>query len=92
MQYAPIGHSQPKAGAKLHLVYVDGQHASLSPMNDFLLALAVLEDHGLVMLDDWALFPDVYVLKLFCDNNYRRVWETWKIAVYSIRLDAGKPA
>merc|ERR1712137_1225254 len=69
---------------QFHLVYIDGQHTGISPMYDFMLSLAVVKSGANVMLDDWGLWPDVHIVKKFCDLNYRRVWDTWKVAVYSI--------
>ncbi len=70
-----------RENASFGLIYVDGRHESLNPTVDFGLAWTLLDDGGVLMLDDhrWA---DVAPLKALCDEHLESVHESWKVAAY----------
>ncbi len=70
-----------REGCSYRLIYIDGRHQRLNPVVDFGLSWALLEDGGIIMLDDHR-WPDVAPLKAQCDEHLERVHESWKVAAY----------
>lgn len=66
---------------KFNLIYIDGSHEKFNPLIDFALCSCLLEDRGIVMLDD-HYWPDVNIVKKLCDKYLIKIHECWKIAVY----------
>lgn len=80
-----------RAEEKFDLVYIDGNHERLNPAVDFGLSCTLLNKGGVLMLDDY-LWPDVHAVKKICDRHSEKICQTWKTAVYRIRLDVSDPA
>ena len=79
-----------RGGEKFDLIYIDGNHERLNPVVDFGLSCALLNEGGILMLDDY-LWPDVHAVKKICDQHSEKICQTWKTAVYRIRLDLSDP-
>jgi predicted O-methyltransferase YrrM len=67
----------------MDLVYVDGLHKDLVPMLDSVMSFRMLKNNGLIILDDWH-WETVLPLKQCLDLSCKKVYETWKIAIYEI--------
>lgn len=72
-----------KQNKRFHLVYVDGLHSGLTPTLDFGLAVHLVHDNGIVMIDD-HVWPDITALKDLCDRHCQKIYECWKVAAYKI--------
>lgn len=72
-----------KADQRFNLIYIDGSHECLNPVTDFGLSLALIENGGIIILDD-HFWRDVNPLKQLADLHCEKIYETWKIAAYRI--------
>lgn len=70
-----------KEGKNFHLIYIDGYHDELVPTIDFGLAYNILDDKGIIILDDWMV-PDIFPIKKLCDQHLTKVQENPDIAAY----------
>jgi|GEM_PF-5981428 len=71
-------------GQSFNLIYIDGAHEGMSPLEDLGLSLQLITHKGIIMLDDYRTYPDVKVLKTLCDRHYNKIAESWKIAAYKV--------
>jgi len=69
------------------VIYIDALHTSTTPMHDLILALPLLSDGGVIMLDDWS-WVSVHPVKTLCDSLFRLVIETPQIAAYQVLKSA----
>jgi hypothetical protein len=68
---------------EMDIVYVDGLHKDLTPMIDTVFSFRMLKNNGLIILDDWH-WETVLPLKQCLDLSCKKVYETWKIAIYQV--------
>ena len=67
-----------------NLIYIDGSHEGMSPLEDLGLSLQLITHNGIIMLDDYRTYPDVKVLKTLCDRHYNKIADSWKVAAYKV--------
>jgi len=72
-----------KDGSIFNLIYIDGFHENLNPLIDICLSLQLLDDGGLLMIDDHH-WPDIEPIKNLLDRNLTKIHECWKVVVYKI--------
>lgn len=70
-----------KENRTFDLIYIDGYHEDLTPTIDFALSYELLNDKGIIMLDDYR-WRDVKDLKDLCDRHLKLVHQCWKVAAY----------
>lgn len=73
-----------KAEQRFNLIYIDGSHEGLNPVTDFGMSMALIENGGIIILDD-HFWRDVHPLKQLADLHCEKIYETWKIAAYRIQ-------
>ena len=74
-----------KAGKNYNLIYIDGLHDGFTPVSDFCRCLDVIEDNGIIILDDrhWS---NVHYLRKICDKTkgLNKIFENWKMSCYRV--------
>lgn len=75
-----------KEGASFNLIYIDGNHDGIHPLQDFVGVLEVIEDEGVLILDD-IHWHSVHHLKRIIEFSpeFEKVMENWKVAVFKLR-------
>ncbi len=63
------------------LIYIDGHHEKLSPLEDIALSLQLLEEDGVIIVDDW-IWPDVAPIKNLLDLHLVKIEEHPLMAAY----------
>ena len=63
------------------LIYIDGSHEGLEPLKDLGFSLELINENGIIMLDD-PHWPDVNTIKELCERHYKKITESWKVAAY----------
>ncbi len=74
-----------KSDRRFDLSYIGGSHERFWPAIDFGMCCAVLNDNGIIILDD-HMWPDVDPLKQLCEMHGERIQKTWKTVSYRIKL------
>ncbi len=79
-------------GVQFDLIYIDGLHDGLAPMQDLVGCLKLARKGGVIMLDDrhWASVHHVRKICSRCEE-LRLIHENWKISAYEVRECGERP-
>lgn len=67
-----------------NLIYIDGAHEGLHPLIDFSLSTLLIENGGIIILDDHH-WRDVKPIKELAELHCEKIYENWKLAAYKIK-------